>query len=438
MNNITVDFSKQSGVMKPLHGMNNAPVSWVFKSFLDKFVSELGTPYFRLHDARVGIDVHIADISGMFPDFSKDENDPLSYEFAVTDLYIKKIVESGSAVFFRLGQSIEWGPIKRYIAPPSDYEKWARICEHVILHYNEGWADGFDYGIKYWEIWNEPEMPPMWLGTPEDFYRLYDVTSKHLKQRFPHLSIGGYASCGFPEVTRKECNEHELTVMPLFHGFLDYIKEHGSPIDFFSWHIYSHDTEEIISQAAYAKNALNEAGLSDIETFLTEWNHFDAFKRQGMAGACYVGGALCALQCAGTLDGAMYYAAASALTYNGLYDNVTKTPDKPYYAFSAFNTLYKLGGFVMPECGIPHMYACAAKNDSGGAVMIVNSSEKPHCISVNLNGLDNKTTAGIYILDADHDLELMNCISFGGSDARIALNVKEQSIILIETKMGWE
>ncbi len=26
------------------------------------------------------------------------------------------------------------------------------------LHYNEGWAHGFELGIKYWGIWNEPDL----------------------------------------------------------------------------------------------------------------------------------------------------------------------------------------------------------------------------------------------------------------------------------------
>ena len=50
--------------------------------------------------------------------------------------------------------------------PPKDYAKWARICEHIITHYTEGWADGFNYKITYWEIWNEPENIQMWQGTP--------------------------------------------------------------------------------------------------------------------------------------------------------------------------------------------------------------------------------------------------------------------------------
>lgn len=37
----------------------------------------------------------------------------------------------------------------------------------------------------------------MWKGSKEDYFRLYEVTSNYLKARFPHLKIGGYASCGF-------------------------------------------------------------------------------------------------------------------------------------------------------------------------------------------------------------------------------------------------
>ncbi|MBI4578450.1 MAG: hypothetical protein HY718_02035 [Planctomycetes bacterium] len=39
-----------------------------------------------------------------------------------------------------------------------DFAKWAKICVNIIRHYNEGWADGFHYNIRYWEIWNEPNV----------------------------------------------------------------------------------------------------------------------------------------------------------------------------------------------------------------------------------------------------------------------------------------
>ena len=67
--------------------------------------------------------------------------------------------------------------------------KWAEICEHIIRHYNEGWADGFYYNIEYWEIWNEPDNSQMWTGTPEEFYELYRVAANHLKSCFPAGTI---------------------------------------------------------------------------------------------------------------------------------------------------------------------------------------------------------------------------------------------------------
>ena len=66
--------------------------------------------------------------------------------------------------------------IKKYgTIASSNFEKWAKICEYIIAHYNEGWANGFYYGIKYWKVWTEPngKKPngdqPNWSGTPEQY-----------------------------------------------------------------------------------------------------------------------------------------------------------------------------------------------------------------------------------------------------------------------------
>ena len=73
---------------------------------------------------------------------------------------IAAIVNAGVEPYYRLGITIEHQAyIKPYHTfPPKDPEKWARICEHIIRHYTEGWADGYHYNIRYWEIWNEPEV----------------------------------------------------------------------------------------------------------------------------------------------------------------------------------------------------------------------------------------------------------------------------------------
>ena len=200
---IIVDFNKVVGKVKPLHGVGQPPfVGSDFSMF--KYLKDAGIPYSRLHDVGGAYGgFRWVDIPNIFRDFDADENDENSYDFTFTDLMITALVENGVEPFFRLGVTIENDAlIKAYrIYPPKDYKKWAVICEHIIRHYTEGWANGFNYKITYWEIWNEPDNyedvyeNQMWRGTKEQFYELYGVASKHMKSCFPHLKIGGYASC---------------------------------------------------------------------------------------------------------------------------------------------------------------------------------------------------------------------------------------------------
>ncbi len=97
-------------------------------------------------------------MTAIFPRFELDENDPDSYDFACTDESILCCLDAGTKTFFRLGESIEHQIKKHATIPPRDFHKWARICEHIIRHYTEGWADGFTHDMPYWEIWNEPDM----------------------------------------------------------------------------------------------------------------------------------------------------------------------------------------------------------------------------------------------------------------------------------------
>ena len=196
-----VDFTKKCGKIKPLHCFNGGPRSLGYNSsidFTDEFM-EMGVPMVRTCSAagEYGRNQFI-NIHCIFPDFSADEQLEESYNFLPTDLYISSIRNSGSEIMFCLGESREPYSRKLYAKPPEDMEKWARICEHIIMHYNEGWANGFNMGIKYWEIWNEPDNDRMWLGTPEEFYELYRVAANYLKERFGEsIKIGGFAASGF-------------------------------------------------------------------------------------------------------------------------------------------------------------------------------------------------------------------------------------------------
>ena len=209
MDHVVIDFAQNLGAVKPMHAVNNGPV---YKFAADQRITNLpaykeaGIPYARTHDASFYATYggeHTVDIIAIFPNFDADPDDPASYDFRLTDEYMRVIELAGTKPFFRLGNKIEHWPKKYGTLPPKDFHKWAVICEHIIRHYTEGWADGFHMDMPYWEIWNEPDLDRddsdhkrCWGGTAEQFYEFFNIAATHLKACFPHLKIGGPACCG--------------------------------------------------------------------------------------------------------------------------------------------------------------------------------------------------------------------------------------------------
>lgn len=432
MANINVNFSKTVAQIKPMHAVGQPPFSGGFLSFdfsHIQYLQDANIPYSRLHD--VGGEFggnRFVDIPNIFRDFDADENDPESYDFAFTDVLLKALKEYGVEPYFRLGVTIEnQAHIKAYrIHPPKDYDKWARICEHIVRHYNEGWADGFYYGIKYWEIWNEPEngapgRNQMWTGTAEQFYRLYDVTAKHLKSCFgDSIMVGGYGMSGLyglyyhPEkygidVPKREPDERYETDtyrIEFFHGFLEYIKEHKSPIDYFSWHSYA-NLEKTLVIDSYIYRKLCEYGHGDLEQHLNEWNNAHV---PTLHGTSYASAANAAMMLAfaesGHVDMMHYYdAKITASTYGGFFAPLTFEPVSTYYTFYAYGQLYTLKNQV--ECNITDrpsgLYTLAASDGEKKAVMIVNFSEESRDIT--LDATDNMT---VCLIDKDHYISETN------------------------------
>ena len=150
-NVIRVDFDNVVDEIRPVHNIGRMP-EYETGSEVNRLFTEANMTSCRTHDIRA------TDIHNIFPDFSKDADDESAYSFSECDKVIESIIDTGMEPFFRLGVSYSHPVREReFLLPPNDYDKWAQICEHIIMHYNEGWADGFDYNIKYWEIWNEPE-----------------------------------------------------------------------------------------------------------------------------------------------------------------------------------------------------------------------------------------------------------------------------------------
>lgn len=418
MDRILVDFSKECGAVKPMHSVNNAPV---YKFASDQRVTNIdawraaGIPYGRTHDASFYATYggeHTVDVNMIFTDFDRDPDDPDAYDFVLTDEYLDMLEAGGTKVFYRLGSKIEHWQKKYNTLPPKDFKKWAQVCEHIIRHCNEGWANGRHRNIEYWEIWNEPDLDPddathkrCWGGTAAQFYEFFDVVLTHLKSCFPDLKIGGPAVASVKEEWVK--------------GLID--RASVKP-DFFSWHVYSATVEKVRDRIHLARKILDENGWGDVESILNEWNYVRGWRgeewyyslktEKGLKGSAFLASTMLMAQYE-PLDNLMYYDARPG-GMNGLFntDRITEIL-KGYYPFYFFNQLYRAGTAIEVERASEDVWAAGAKGD-GQMVMLSYYRDEDDApaskeVKVTFRNVENPNGVRLeyYCLDEDHDAALV-------------------------------
>ena len=280
---LQVDCAIPMGRIDLVAGTNRGPVSWPGNidgpgsDYTENF-REFGIEAIRAGDFYGPVDWYV-----IFPDFTADANAAASYDFASSDQRIAAIRDGGFECLYRLGTSWKGDNPLPINDPPGtvrgkggqvlheadrdDFRKWAKVCTRIVRHYNQSWNAGHQYGIRYWEIWNEPDMTEQfWTGTPAQYFMLYEETAKALKAmrvKGPGLKVGGPALSG------------EFTEVYLG-GFIRYCRMMGAPLDFYSWHSYAgRDDYNPYCYYEYGmrvREALDKYGYTATENIVTEWN----------------------------------------------------------------------------------------------------------------------------------------------------------------------
>ena len=380
---------ESNGEIKAMHCVNNGPVVSRLSN-LDDYQAA-GIPFARNHDAALfnwyGGE-HIVDVAAIFPDFSRSPEDASAYDFTLTDVHLEDTLRAGTQIFYRLGSKIEHWKKKYNVIPPSDPLKWAQVCDHIISHYNDGWANGFHWDVRYWEIWNEPdlreqmspEMRPTWCGSAEEFFAFYRTVACYLKEQHPNVKIGG------PSVSRltSDWTDRFLTAMTT--------RGERVPLDFFSWHQYTFDPRTISAFSRQIRQKLDSYGYGDSESILNEYNYVEDWTGQpylnsveailNNRGAAFTAACFCEGQNA-PLDMLMYYDARPSV-FNGLFDFYTFRKLPGYYPFPYFATLYKLRKQIRCDSDHPELYAVAACGDDGRLGIFVSYYSKDKALRPSL------------------------------------------------------
>ncbi len=197
---------------------------------LEKVQKDIGFSYIRGHGL-------FCDDMGIYQTYLDNETEKTEYNFTYIDrvfdsyqaLNIKPFVELGfmpnklasgdQTVFYWKGN----------VTPPSDYKKWANLIKATIEHWIQRY--GREEVITWpFEVWNEPNLAGFWKdGDMNEYFKLYDVSSKAVKECDSRIRVGGPAICGVEDVIWLK-------------SFLAYCSKNKTPLDFVTRHAYA--TEE--------------------------------------------------------------------------------------------------------------------------------------------------------------------------------------------------
>ena len=226
------------------------------RDLLAKFreISQPGKPYYvRAHHLLCTGNCHGFYKWGSTNAYTEDEDGSPIYHWEIVDLVLDSLLNSGCKPFVELGfMPLHLADPARYDAakdnwtqhdyrtygwasPPKDYGKWHDLILRLARHCIER------YGIEeaktwYWELWNEPDLDYYWLGSIEEFNRLYDYTAAAIKAAHPDLRIGGPGTTN-PIAGRRSAEFLDRFLDHCINGTNAVTGQRGTPLDFTSFHV---------------------------------------------------------------------------------------------------------------------------------------------------------------------------------------------------------
>lgn len=110
------------------------------------------------------------------------------------------------------------------ISKPRDDNEWCEFIKAFVKYLIERYGSE---EVESWpfEVWNEPDIFVFWSGTKAEYYHLYEITAKAIKEVDEKIQVGGPAASGSKWIG----------------SFMEYCRERHVPLDFISSHQYAGD-----------------------------------------------------------------------------------------------------------------------------------------------------------------------------------------------------
>ncbi len=164
-----------------------------WKQQLQQVHKECGFEYVRFHGL-LDDDMEV---------YSEDAKGQAVYNWKKVDALYDSILKAGMRPFVELGfmptalasgtQTIFF--YKGNVTPPKSYEKWGALIEALVRHWEERYGRA-EVKRWYFEVWNEPNLGGFWAGTEDEYFKLYQASSKAIKRVCVDYQVGGPGSAG--------------------------------------------------------------------------------------------------------------------------------------------------------------------------------------------------------------------------------------------------
>ena len=425
---LTLAADKPGAVHKNIFGMNNSPrISNAGRMLKEKeLLKKLAPARVRHMDAtHNNAGYALIDVSQIFPLFHADPDDPRNYIFEPTDFYLQQVADCGIEIEFHFGESIEHSGKRFRVHPPTDTKKWAKICVNILRHYNEGWANGKKWNIRYASLWEEPDNKKLFDGPYEKYLELYRDFATEMKKAFPNVKVGGPQSIQLKSV-------EALAAL---------CKKESIPLDFLSVTGYVRDPINFYNTMKSVRAIANKYGFDKAEVVLAEWNlnpldwknlAADDHMKKSMANAAFSLATLVSLQ--EVADMTFFYHFASAGRWGSFAS--WNNPYKLYYALLFYSEFARKNLNKVPittSYAGAGIYPLAGISKDGKVHLVVSQFRSAtNQITVNLPADYQKCTVKI-LSDAYPKGEgVKNIKSSGNGKFRIPLDAKMFGAYLLE------
>lgn len=437
---IKADLSLNDGKIGAFHGMCNGPMS--HGADISHVFKEIGVPFVCFSGTDTEMSAYAVDVSRIFKRADADPNDGSNYDFSLTDRYVAAAYNVGAKVIYRLGESSAESTIRLL----EDAETAAQVCANIVRHYNDSWANGYAYGIEYFEILDLCEAE----SVKHEWLEAYRKIAVAVKLADASVKVGGSSF---------------LVGNPGLRELISFCTRKHAPLDFVSLSVFECTPERAVGAVKSLLPTVRNSAFPNAEIIISRWGYIDrdaaaiglrrilndkggeACRRRAelfgaqksIKGAAYSLAFMLMLNSVEGVSAACMYDAQPALSPWCAITDFFGEPTKTFYAFKAYGELYRAGFKSYCVCeqdqrfSSTGVYAVSATSEDGKGYILISSFGGCGIVDLRLEGIsDSVYNADVYLLDGVKNFELGSSLPISGANKRLILHLSEYGAALIK------